>query len=247
MLLIRSLLFHIAFYSVTFVLVLACMFTLPFHRRHVIAISGIWGRVCTWLFSKIVGGSFEVRHQERIPRDQSLILACKHMSVYETFALLTIIDDPLFILKRELMWIPLFGWAVARGEMIPIDRGARSKTLKSMMQRAKERMKETRQLIIFPEGTRRPVDAEPAYKYGIAYIYKELNVPCYPVAINTGLFWPRQSVLLYPGKVIFEVLPPIEPGLEQAAFFEQVSTMIEENSNRLIAEARAAGGGLPKQ
>ncbi|SNY90803.1 1-acyl-sn-glycerol-3-phosphate acyltransferase [Cohaesibacter sp. ES.047] len=247
MLLIRSLLFHISFYCTTFFLLLVCLFVLPFHRRYIIAVANLWARVLIWLFNVIVGCTFEVRNRESLPQGEALILASKHMSVYETFALLAIVKDPLFILKRELMWIPLFGWAVAGGEMIPIDRGARSKVLKSMMQRTKERMKDRRQLIIFPEGTRRPTDADPAYKYGISYIYRELNVPCYPVALNTGLFWPRQSVLLYPGKIIVEILPPIEPGLKQGVFFEQISTSIEENSNRLIAEARAAGGGKPAE
>lgn len=247
MLLIRSLLFHIAFYLVTAVLVLACMLTLPFPRQGVITIGRLWGMVCAKMFTWIVGGSYEVRGLDLLPKDQSIILAAKHMSVFETFSLVPITQDPLFILKRELTLIPLFGWAVAKGDMIPIDRGARSKVLRIMLQRAKEKMSEkNRQLIIFPEGTRRPLDAEPHYKYGISHIYKALDVPVYPVALNTGLFWTRQAFKLYPGKIIVEILPPIEPGLPQDVFFEQVSTTIEDNSNRLIAEARAESDILPK-
>ena len=239
MLFIRSLLYHIAFYIVTILLLFVCMLTLPFPRHAVIAVGRFWARLCTRLYILIVGGSYEVRGREHLPQDQSLIMASKHMSVFETFSLVPLVKDPLFILKRELMWIPLFGWSVARGEMIPINRGARSKALKDMLTSARERMRETRQLIIFPEGTRRPVDGEPIYKFGISHVYKALDVPCYPVALNTGLFWPRKSFILYPGKIIVEILPPIEPGLEQDVFFETISTVIEENSNRLIAEARA--------
>ncbi|WP_114008467.1 lysophospholipid acyltransferase family protein [Cohaesibacter intestini] len=239
MLFVRSLLYHIAFYVVTFILLLACMLTLPFRRFGVIAIARFWAALCTKLLTLIVGGSYEVRGLENLPQNQSLILAAKHMSVFETFALVPLVKDPLFILKRELMWIPLFGWAVARGEMIPINRGARAKALRQMLENARQRMQENRQLIIFPEGTRRPLDAEPVYKYGISHVYKALNVPCYPVALNTGLAWPRHSFLLYPAKIIVEILPPIAPGLDQDVFFAQVSQTIETNSDRLIAEARA--------
>lgn len=239
MLFVRSLLYHFTFYVVTFILLIACLFALPMRRHGVIAIARYWAKLCSQLFTVIVGGSYEVRGLENLPQDQSLMLASKHMSVFETFALVPLVKDPLFILKRELMWIPLFGWAVARGEMIPINRGARAKALRDMLESAKQRMAEKRQLIIFPEGTRRPVDGEPIYKYGISHVYKALNVPCYPVALNTGLAWPRHSFLLYPAKTIVEILPPIQPGLDQNVFFEQVVETIESNSNRLITEARA--------
>ena len=245
MLFVRSVLYHVAFYLVTFLLLIACMVALVLPSNVTVFIGRLWAYICTRLYSIIVGGSFEVRGRERLPENTSFILASKHMSTYETFALVPLVKNPLFILKRELMWIPLFGWAVAKGDMIPIDRGSRSKALKIMLERAKEKMaRRTRQLIIFPEGTRRPLDVEPVYKYGISHIYKALDVPCFPVALNTGLFWPRQSFMLYPGHVVIEILPPIEPGLDQDVFFEEVSTTIEENSNRLIAEARAKNARL---
>jgi len=240
MLFLRSLLFNIAFYIVTALLVIVCMFTLVLPQRYVVYVGRLWGYICSWMFTIIVGGSYEIRGLEHFPKDESLILASKHMSVFETFALVPLVKNPLFILKRELLWIPLFGWAVAKGDMIPIDRGSRQKALKIMLERAREKIaRKTRQLIIFPEGTRRPVDAEPHYKYGITHVYKAMNVRCYPVALNTGLFWPRRSFMRYPGKIIIEILPPIEPGLEADLFFETVSTTIEDNSQRLIAEARA--------
>ena len=240
MLFIRSLLFHIAFYSLTIVLLFMTTLLLPFKRQGVIVIARLWARINITLFTTIVGGSYEVRGRQTLPQGESLILAAKHMSVFETFALVPLVRDPVFILKRELMWLPLFGWALWRAEMIPINRGARSKALLEMLREARKRMADIRQLIIFPEGTRRPVDAEPLYKYGVSRVYSALDVPCYPVALNTGLFWPRKSFLLHPGKIIVEILPPIEPGLDQDVFFEKVSTTIEDNSNRLIAEARNA-------
>ena len=246
MLLIRSLLFNIAFYLATILLGAACALTMPFPRKYVMAVSALWGRVCIRLFTLLVGGTYEVRGLENLAPDQSLIIAAKHMSVFETFALLTVVKDPLFIVKRELLWLPLFGWALAKGGMIAINRGARSKALRSMLERAKQRLAQNRrQLIIFPEGTRRPLDVEPEYKFGISHIYKVLKVPCNPVALNTGLFWPRRSFRRYPGKIIIEILPTIEPGLPQDVFFEKISTAIEQNSNRLIAEARSQAPHLP--
>lgn len=237
MLLIRSLLFNIAFYVITAVLAIVCSLTSPFPQRVTMAVGRYWGVVCSKAFVWIVGGTYEVRGLENVPQDESLILASKHMSVFETFALAPLVKNPLFILKRELMMIPFFGWAVANSDMIPIDRGSRQKALKGMLKSAKAKIP-GRQLVIFPEGTRRPVDAEPHYKFGITHIYRALKVPCYPVALNTGLFWPRRTFMRYPGKIIVEFLPPIEPGLSGEAFFEQVTTTIETNSQRLIAEAR---------
>ena len=245
MLFIRSMLFNIAFYFLTALLVIACMFTLPLPQRYVVLIGRIWGQVMTRVFSIVVGGSYEVRGADLLPKDQSFILAAKHMSAYETFALIPLVNNPLFILKRELLWIPFFGWAVAKGDMIPIDRGSRKKALAIMLKHAKEKMKANRQLIIFPEGTRRPVDGEPRYKYGISHAYAALDVPCYPVALNTGLFWPRRTFMRYPGKVIVEVLPPIPPGLPRDEFFEKISNTIETNSQRLISEARDGNPHLP--
>ncbi|PLW78053.1 lysophospholipid acyltransferase family protein [Cohaesibacter celericrescens] len=246
MLLIRSVLFHIAFYLVTAFWASLCVFALVLPRAVVMYFARQWGLSCTRLFTLIVGGTYEVRGKENLPSGERLILASKHMSVFETFSLVPLVDDPLFILKRELTWIPLFGWAVAKGSMIPIDRGARAKTLRSMLARAKQKMAENkRQLIIFPEGTRRLRDLKPHYKFGITHVYKALEVPCYPVALNTGLFWGRQSFILYPGKIIVEILPPIPPGLEPNEFFERISTTIEENSDRLIKEAREGNSKLP--
>ncbi len=237
MLYVRSLLFNIAFYVVTAILVFGCILTTPFPQRYTMAVGRYWGVVCSKVFVWIVGGSYEVRGLENLPQGESILLASKHMSVFETFALAPLVKNPLFILKRELLWIPFFGWAVANSEMIAIDRGSRQKALKNMLKQAKKRIV-GRQLIIFPEGTRRPVDAEPHYKFGITHIYRSLKVPCYPVALNTGLFWPRRTFLRYPGKIIIEILPPIEAGLKGDDFFERVTTTIETNSQRLIAEAR---------
>jgi 1-acyl-sn-glycerol-3-phosphate acyltransferase len=246
MLIIRSMLFNIAFYLATALMLILSIATYPLPRRYLVRLAGIWAHVCARLFTVIVGGSYEVRGLDLLPKGQSIILAAKHMSAFETFALVPLVDDPLFILKRELLRYPLFGWVLLKTDMIPIDRSAGLKALRDMLKEARKKMtNNNRQLIIFPEGTRRRPDTEPAYKFGISHIYHALKVPCYPVALNTGLFWPKGSVIRRSGKIIIEILPPIEPGMEMRAFFEQLSETIESNSNRLISEARAASDTLP--
>jgi 1-acyl-sn-glycerol-3-phosphate acyltransferase len=122
--------------------------------------------------------------------------------------------------------------------MVPVDRGAGSQALAAMVERARIELAYSRQLIIFPEGTRRPPGAEPRYKYGVAHLYATEGVPCVPVALNSGLFWPRRSILRHPGTVIVEILDPIMPGLEKDEFFRRLQSELEAATSRLIEEGR---------
>lgn len=243
MLLLRSTLFNAAFYLNTAFLVFICLLTFVLPRYYIIQVIRFWGTSSTWLFKVIVGGTVEFRGVENIP-EGGIILASKHQSAWETFALLPFVRDPVYIFKRELLHIPFFGWCAIKGRMIPINRGKKSKALKQMLKRAKEEMAANRQIVIYPEGTRRAVDSEPHYKFGIAHIYQVLKVPCVPVALNSGLFWPRRTFMRYPGKVIVQFLPPIQPGLKGQEFFDTLSDQIETTSNQLISEARAEGGSF---
>jgi 1-acyl-sn-glycerol-3-phosphate acyltransferase len=186
---------------------------------------------------RVAGIKFEVRGGEKIPKG-ALLVAAKHQSAWETFALQTLFDNPLFILKRELLWIPFFGWLLWKGRMVAIDRRAGSRALSDMTARACEELADGRQLIIFPEGTRRPAGAEPKYKFGVAHLYEAAGVTCLPVALNSGVFWPRRSILRYPGTVVIEVLDPIPPGLDKSEFFARLQDTIETATARLVAEAQ---------
>src|SRR5258708_9212675 len=139
-------------------------------------------------------------------------------------------------MKRELMWIAFFGWYGWKAGMIAIDRSKGSQALAEMNARARRELARNRPIIIFPEGTRRPSGAEPRYKYGVARLYSELGVACVPIALNSGLFWPRRSMRRYPGTILVEVLDPIPPGLGQEAFFERLQGDIEAATARLLAE-----------
>src|SRR4030081_452450 len=158
--------------------------------------------------------------------------------MWETFALLQFFDQPLFILKRELKWIPLFGWYLMKAGMIGIDRAAGGRPLLRMARRAGEAGRRGRQLIIFPEGTRTAVDAPPQYKTGVAQIYVDCGVTCLPVALNSGLFWPRRTFMRYPGTLVVEFLDCLPPGLTRREFIARVSTVIEEATDRLVAAGR---------
>jgi 1-acyl-sn-glycerol-3-phosphate acyltransferase len=218
---------------------LAAVPALLLPRRCVLEVAKSWGRVSLWLLRPVCAIGVEWRGLEKIPPGP-LIIACKHQSAWETFVLLTLFDDPAFIVKRELIWIPLFGWAMWKGDMIPVDRGAGSQALAAMTARAHFELRRGRgrQIIIFPEGTRRAAGAEPKYKFGVAHLYDACGVPCVPIALNSGLFWPRRSFHRIPGTVVLEVLDPIPPGLDKNEFFARLRDALEAATARLIDEGK---------
>lgn len=231
--LLRSLIYNVAFYANLTFWVLLGIPTYVMPRGGIIWIAKQWSVTSVWLFELICKVKVEFRGLEKIPTGP-LIVASKHQSSFETFALLQVVPEPLFILKRELTWLPLFGWYLVKAQMIAINRTAGKSTLIEMTRRAREQIRSGRQLIIFPEGTRKAVGAPPNYKYGVAQIYAECGVPCVPVALNAGLFWPRRKFLRYPGTLVMEFLDPIPAGLSADEFSELIEQRIEEASNRLI-------------
>ena len=235
MALARSLLFNVLFYlnTVIFLIIALPTFLLPY--RAIVEVAKAWGRVNLVLI-RVAGIGYEVRGREKIPPGP-LLVASKHQSAWETFALMPLFDNPLFILKRELQWIPVFGWLLIKGRMVPVDRGKGSQALTDMAERARVELARGRQLIIFPEGTRRPAGAEPRYKYGVAHLYAAEGVPCVPVALNSGVFWPRRTLRRKPGTVVVEILDPIMPGLDKDEFFKLLQERIETATARLIKEA----------
>jgi len=179
----------------------------------------------------------DYRGLEKIPKGP-LIAASKHQSMWETFALLQFFDAPLFIYKRELAWIPFFGWYLMKSKMIGVDRDGGIRSLMEMARRAPKEIRSGRQLIIFPEGTRTPVGAPPHYMTGVGQIYASSGVPCIPVALNSGLFWPRRTFMRYPGTLVVEFLDPLPPGLTRKDFIARITVAIEEATNRLVEAGR---------
>lgn len=231
---LRSVLFNVLFYLNLILHVVVAIPTYALPRRAFMAVAKSWGRTSNALM-RVAGIAVELRGLEKIPRG-SLIVAAKHQSVWETFTLLTLFDDPAYIFKRELGWIPIFGWYAVKSRMVPVDRRAHGGAIAGMVERAVEELKRGRQVIIFPEGTRTAPGAPPAYKSGVVHLYAAAGVPCLPVALNSGLYWPRRKFLRRPGTIVLEVLDPIPPGLDREEFAARLEREIETAQGRLEGE-----------
>jgi 1-acyl-sn-glycerol-3-phosphate acyltransferase len=236
---LRSILFAILFYVTTALFVVLGSPLLFAPRSWAMAALKVHARTELWLLKHIVGLDFEVRGLDKLP-DGPCLVASKHQSAWETFALIPLFRDPALLMKRELFWIPFHGWFSYKFGMIPVDRDKGPTALRRMLRAAKERIEAGREIILFPEGTRRAPGAPPAYKTGIVLIYSALGVPCVPVALNSGFFWPRRSWLRKPGKIVVEILDPLPPGLPKAEFMNRLEDDLETASARLLAEAKAS-------
>jgi 1-acyl-sn-glycerol-3-phosphate acyltransferase len=234
---LRSLLYNVLFYLLLVFWMLVAVPTFVMPPRVFMVVAKAWARSSIWLQRVVCNTRVEYRGIEKIPKGP-LIAASKHQSMWETFALLQFFDQPLFIYKRELAWIPLFGWYLMKSKMIGVDRGGGMRSLMEMARRAPKEIRSGRQLIIFPEGTRTPVGAPPNYMTGVGQIYAGSGAPCIPVALNSGLFWPRRTFMRYPGTLVVEFLDPLPPGLSRKDFIAQIMVSIEEATNRLVATAR---------
>jgi 1-acyl-sn-glycerol-3-phosphate acyltransferase len=238
---VRSLLFNVLFYVNIIVRMIVALPTILLPRSFLLGVLRRYAHSSLWLLRVTCGVTVEWRGREKIP-EGACIVACKHQSFWETFALFEVLRDPTYVLKRELMWLPLFGWLARKARMIPIDRGTRVTALGRMAAAARRETEGSRQIVIFPEGTRQAPGAAPRYLSGVAYLYSETGLACVPVALNSGLYWPRRSLLRFPGTVLVEVLDPIAPGLDKRAFLARLQSVIEEATTRLVAEGRKQPG-----
>ncbi len=235
MILVRSILFNLLFFLNLAVLLVIALPTLAMPRWGIMGMARLWARTTLWLLRVVCRIDVEWRGLEKIPPG-GILVAAKHQSTWETFALLTVFADPTFVVKRELLQIPIFGWCTRRAGMIPIDRSSGKAALDVMTVHARAAIAEGRQIVIFPEGTRRAPGAPPRYKYGVAHLYDGCGAPCVPIALNSGLYWPRRRLLRPPGTIRVEVLDPIPPGRNRDAFFTELEQVIETATARLLAE-----------
>lgn len=235
MLVFRSILFAIAFYVTTAAFVILGSPLLFGPRRYAMAGLATHARCCLWLLRTIVGTRIEVRGRENIPTGAALV-ACKHQSAWDTFALIPLLPDPAMVMKAELGWIPFYGWFAHKFEHIFVARERGPSALKRLISDARDRAAAGRQIVIFPEGTRQAPGAPPDYKPGIVALYEGLRLPCTPVALNSGVFWPRRSFLRYPGTIVVEFLPAIPAGIGRANFRAALQERIETASAGLLNE-----------
>jgi 1-acyl-sn-glycerol-3-phosphate acyltransferase len=188
----------------------------------------------------LCGVRVEMRGLEHRPTGAALI-AAKHQGMLDVIAPFTYLDDPCFVLKKELIGLPFFGWYAARMNMIPVDRSAQAKALKQMVADMRDRLREERQIVIFPEGTRTELDVEADYKPGVAALYRDLgDTACSLVATNSGVTWPAHGFMRKPGVAVFEFLEPIPAGLKRGQFMQDLQARLETASRALVAEARGS-------
>ena len=192
-----------------------------------------WSRGVLFLLRTICGVRVEVRGREHMPQGPALV-APKHQCMLDVFAQFSVLPSSSFVMKKELMWIPWFGWYAQKVGSIVVDREAGATALKKMVREAKALFAQDRQIVIFPEGHRQPIGAAPDYKPGIAALYREIDVPVHPVATNSGVHWPRHGFLRHPGTIVFEYLEPIPPGLKRAEFMRILQERIETASTKLL-------------
>ena len=240
---LRSFAFNVAFYVNIIVLMIIGLPLVLFGRHGVFFMARLWSASSLWLLEKLCGLRVEYRGVENIPQG-GYILASKHQSFLETFALLRHAHDFAIIFKSQLAWIPLFGLYLIGGRQIAIDRSHGRAALTQIVAKARAVLSDDRQIMIYPEGTRRPPGAAPRYKFGVAVIYAENRAPCLPVAVNTGLYWGRRNSTRRPGVAVIEYLPAIPPGLERSVFADRLESAIEAACARLNAEAVAADPSL---
>jgi 1-acyl-sn-glycerol-3-phosphate acyltransferase len=238
---IRSLLYAVWFYLTMAVIGLVAMPVAIFSRDFAMKVVRFFSHTQAFGLWLLCGISTEVRGREHLPRGGPGLIAMKHQSTYDTLAPFMFVENPAYILKKELLKAPVFGVYASRIG-IPIDRAGGAKTMRLMLAAAKASLASGQQIIIFPEGTRQLPDTPADIKPGIVLLYNELKVPCVPIALNTGLCWQGSGFLRKPGKIVFEVLPPIAPGLKREAFTQQLKDALDPATERLVAEGRKAQG-----
>lgn len=241
---LRSLLFFIVFYVNTAVILIGGSPLLLGPRRWAMAGLRFHAVTSLWWMKVICGTRVEVRGRDNLPAGAALV-ASKHQSAWDTFGLVPLLHDPAIVMKEELLQLPVYGWFSRKFGMIPIKRETGPRALRIMAREAAQRIADGRHVLVFPEGTRRAPGAPPAYQPGVALLYGELGVPCVPVALNSGLFWPRRSILRKAGTIVVEFQEPIPPGLPRREFMNVLEERIENATARLTSLPAATAESAP--
>ncbi len=235
MILLRAVLFNIAFFGLTAVVTLIALPLLIAPRQGIMAVARLWARAVIALLRVIVGARLEVRGLQHIPPGP-VVIAAKHQSAFDTIVWLTLLPDTAYVLKKELLSIPLYGWHARKMGMIPVDRTGGGPALRAMLRGAQAALAEGRQVVIFPEGTRTAPGQRIPYQPGVVAIAGLGMAPVIPVATDSGRVWGRRAVLKRPGVIRISVLPPLPPGLPRARLLTELAAGIETETDRLLGE-----------
>lgn len=237
MIVLRALLFNLVLFGSGALFLSLALPALILPRRVTILVGETWFSFILTALRVICGISHEVRGLENLPATPCIV-ASKHQSAWDTFAFLTFLDDAAYVIKKELIRIPVYGWLMNKAGMVPVDRAGGARALRGMVRTARGRLADGRNVVIFPEGTRTAPGTHRAYHPGVAALYTQLAVPVVPVALNSGLYWPRRAFIKRPGHIVVEILPPIPPGLPRGDFMRRLEASIEEASARLCGAPR---------
>lgn len=235
---LRSLLFVAWLYLSMAIFAVGLSPALILPHRYAMAVIRAWARFVLFGLRWIAGVRVEFRGLGHRPVGSAFV-AAKHQGMLDVIVPFLMLEDPCIVMKKELAILPFFGWFALKTKMIVVDREAAAKALKDMVRQARERLGEGRQIVIFPEGTRALPGAEPDYKPGVAAIYRDLAMPCTPLATNAGLYWPAHGFRRNPGVAVYEFLPPIAADLKRGPFMAELESRIETASTRLLAPPRA--------
>ena len=246
MIAIRSFFYQLIFLSWTLFLGLMYLPLLLGSRSLMQRAATFWLKGTLSMQAAILGLSYEIRGKENLP-DGAVIIAAKHQSAWDTMIFHPLLDDPAFILKKELLSLPFVGWYLQKSGQIAIDRKAGIRALKRMVERARAAISENRQVVIFPEGHRQAPGETGTYHSGVAMLYASLGVPLIPIAVNSGLFWGRNAFLRYPGTIVLHILPPLPTGLDHKAVVAELRQRIETATRDLEHEALLRFPYLPNQ
>jgi 1-acyl-sn-glycerol-3-phosphate acyltransferase len=232
---VRSLVFMVLFYAWSAACSILLVPAMLGPRSWTMAVMRVWAKGFIALLEPVCGIRLEIRGRQYLPTGAALV-AGKHQCMFDALGTLAIYPDACFITKKELFAIPVFGWYARRAGMIAVDRAGHSKALRKMMTDAHARMAEARQLVIFPEGHRMAPGETGDYQPGVAALYRELGLPCTPVATNSGRHWPAHGFIRRPGVIVYEFLEPIPAGLHRAVFMRTLKDRIETASTALLPE-----------
>lgn len=234
MIYLRSFLFQLAFWLWSATVAILMIATFPLPRAVNRACLTLWAKGVALSLRWLAGVRVEIRGRENVPTGPALV-AAKHQSMFDVFSQFAILPDACFVMKKELLMVPLFGWHGLKADMIVVDRDGHSAALKKLVRDAKDRLKDDRQIVIFPEGTRGEVGQPGDYKPGVAALYRELDIPVTPLALNCGSHWDK-GFLRKPGTIVFEYLEPIPAGLKRAEFMRELQTRIDGATKALEDE-----------
>jgi 1-acyl-sn-glycerol-3-phosphate acyltransferase len=236
---LRSALFNLLFFGFTAATAILCLPLMVVSREVTFRVSEFWTNATMALLALVCGLRYEVRGGQYRP-DGPAIVAVKHQSAWETLVMPTLLRRPVYVLKKELMGIPVFGWYLRRTGQIAIDRKGGTGALRQMVAAARASLAAGRPVLVFPEGTRSAPGTTGTYNPGVAALYRQAETPVVPVALNSGLFWRRRAFRKHPGTIVIEFLPPIAPGMAPRAFLKELEARIEGATRDLEAEAAVA-------